>query len=577
MKTTFLYIVFYVMGSLLCAQGAQKYDYNWILGYPSGGISLNFGGVHMDFNDNTVEPERFDIIFPATEPTVLSMSSGHLLIYSNGCTVIGSDHQTIANGDSINYGYIWDQYCEYGYLGTQNQLLLPWPEDTSKAILFHIMRSEDYRIYSVLYTVIGFTPENPHGIVLEKNKALLHMVSGPPLTATRHANGRDWWILLAESSTQHFYSLLLSPSGLTVTDTQATDLPMIQWDWDSQAAFSPDGKWYARFNYFTGLHLFEFDRCTGTLSPPLVSGPLTDPLHTGGGVAFSHDTRFLYVSNIISLFQYDLHAPDILASRTLVGEYDGYLNPFHTTFYQMALAPDGRIYMFSNNGVRSLHVIHHPDRQGTACGFVQHAIEFPVYLDIGAINMPHYRLGPVYDSPCDTLSIRNGPVADFRYETDSLDAYTIRFRNLSYFDPDTHSWDFGDHQSSTLQHPGSHRYETPGKYKICLVVANAHGQDSMCRMIVIRNTTTSVAGQEHAIPLRVFPSPFDDVLYIALTGPAHILQLDWYTMTGTPIWSAYDLHDQASITTTSWAPGMYFYQARLSDGRTITGKAIKSR
>jgi len=86
----------------------------------------------------------------------------------------------------------------------------------------------------------------------------------------------------------------------------------------------------------------------------------------------------------------------------LIGTYDGFLNPFATNFWKMQLAPDCRIYMNSTNGVRSMHVIQHPDRKGLACDFQQHALALPSNNSLGFPNFPNYRLGVTPTYPCDS-------------------------------------------------------------------------------------------------------------------------------------------------------------------------------
>ena len=108
-----------------------KLDYNWILGYPSEIPAEDFGGVRFDFEYNKVNITYFNTICDASEPAVLSTPSGRLLAYANGCNIYNGEHEIMENGDSISFGLNWITYCDYGYPGTQNNLLLPFPGDTN--------------------------------------------------------------------------------------------------------------------------------------------------------------------------------------------------------------------------------------------------------------------------------------------------------------------------------------------------------------------------------------------------------------------------------------------------------------
>jgi len=96
------------------------------------------------------------------------------------------------------------------------------------------------------------------------------------------------------------------------------------------------------------------------------------------GAAILANSRFLYVANDSVVFQYNLRAADINASRITVAICDGFMSPIETAFVSMKLAPNGKIYEVSN-GNDCLHVIENPDSAGLACNFRQHAIITPCY------------------------------------------------------------------------------------------------------------------------------------------------------------------------------------------------------
>jgi hypothetical protein len=79
--------------------------------------------------------------------------------------------------------------------------------------------------------------------------------------------------------------------------------------------------------------------------------------------------------------QYDLLAPDIFATETVIGLWDGFMSAWYRSVFWMAqLASDGRIYVSSAWSTHHWHYIDYPNRTGEACGFVQHGIEFPVLM-----------------------------------------------------------------------------------------------------------------------------------------------------------------------------------------------------
>ena len=266
--------------------------------------------------------------------------------------------------------------------------------------------------------------ENGLGDVINKNQAILQDTFSDFLTAVRHGNGRDWWVMVHKNRSNRSLCYLLDPEGLHDPIMQHLGPKWNYQDWVGQSVFSPDGSKYARTNPYNGLNLFDFERCTGTLSNPLVIDLSADSA-SACGVAFSPNSRFLYLSTGTKLFQFDMQAADIAASRQLIGVYDGFLAPFPTTFYQQRLAPDGKIYMAATNGINFLHVINQPDLPGLGCDFIQHGVEMPAYIDVGLPNFPNYRLYDLPGSSCDTLGIDGGPVSSGEPVAEEAAAFTV--------------------------------------------------------------------------------------------------------------------------------------------------------
>ncbi|MBV6653070.1 MAG: PKD domain-containing protein, partial [Mameliella sp.] len=203
------------------------------------------------------------------------------------------------------------------------------------------------------------------------------------------------------------------------------------------------------------------------------------------------------------------------ATWTLVAVYDGHLDFLPTTFFQGQLAPDGKIYIASNNGVTSLHVIHNPDADCPNCHIEQHGIELPTFNAFSIPNQPNYRLGPIDGSPCDTLDIDNIPLVRWRYEQDTLTPFTVQFYDLSDYEPATWSWDFGEGSSSTDTLP-AHAFPGPGTYEVCLTVSNANGSDTKCKTLEFMEPV-STAQQAQTSPLATaFPNPFRERFSLSL-------------------------------------------------------------
>ncbi|GAB4254708.1 MAG: hypothetical protein Kow0027_20980 [Saprospiraceae bacterium] len=408
MKKTLLFFSFSLFS--LALAGQLKHDYNWVFGYPNSNDPTfpGYGGSLVNFSDSIPQVSWFDIKFDLKANAVISDAEGHLLFYSNGCEVMNWAHQLVENGDSINPGYIHDEFCDTGYPASQGILALPWPGDSTRYCLLHVWTDSTYYYTKFLFTQLEFLSPSDSGRVIKKNQ-LIHGGSFTDLlTAVRHANGRDWWVALPERFSDRIFIYLLDPTGIKLTHTITigqvwTGEPV------GQSVFSPDGTRYARVSALNGINLYDFDRCSGLLSNHRFMDISQDTVYlsTPTGLSFSPNNRFLYATVGYKLWQYDTWAADIAASRQLVAYWDGYLElgVLPTSFFQHMLAPNGKIYIVPPGSSSYLHVIHSPNEPGLACHVEQRAVKLPAYEWWGMPNMPYYNLYDVPGSPCDTLGI----------------------------------------------------------------------------------------------------------------------------------------------------------------------------
>ncbi len=244
--------------------------------------------------------------------------------------------------------------------------------------------------------------------VIEKNISVIQdSISAGQLTAVKQSNGIDWWVIVPQYLSNKYYYFELTENGIENLSEQQIGNPTVKrGEGGGQAAFSPDGTKYIRYTPADGLFIFDFNRNTGQLSNFRFIA-IDDEAFTGG-VAVSPNSRYLYVCSEDFVYQFDLQAADIEASRITVAEYDGYLSPFPTKFFNAQLAPDCKIYINSFATVDVLHVIHSPDEPGLACNFEQHAVQLPFNHARSLPHFPNYRLGPLVEGeapppPCEPI------------------------------------------------------------------------------------------------------------------------------------------------------------------------------
>jgi hypothetical protein len=575
-----IFIIF-LLGLVSLNMKAQREDAVWILGYGGGfqtSYTDSFGLSVLTFDTlnrlNIYNNQACHLNMSGSNSTLCD-SSGHLLFASNAERVYHSGYQIMSNGNNLNVNNA------YGAKQPQGVLSLPIPGQNG---LFLLLVSE-IKVYSselvvgikTYKNIIDLGNDEPltSQVIEKKTTMIADSLEYGQMAAVKHANGRDWWILVPESHSNRYYTMLLDSSGLSIVDTQSVG----NWFYAGlgQAVFSPDGSKYVRVNGVKltdpkYLYIYDFDRCTGKLSNPVYLEYENSGL--GSGCAISPNSRFLYAISRQQIWQYDLYASDVGASKTLVAQWDGYIhnNQFTTTFAMAQLAPDGKIYITTPNSNVYLHVIDYPDRAGLACQVRQRAIRLPNYNDYGLPNHPHFRLGPVDGSACDTLGMDNHPLCNWHWAIEDSTALTeVSFLDLSTYEPTTWHWDFGDGSSSTEASP-QHEYASEGTYQVCLVVSNQYSADTFCQ--VLQLGLSAVTEADAAITCALVPNPADQSIQVILQGNwGDSARFSLFDLQGRLVLESAIVANMQRIETRALVAGTYLYRLNSERG-VLSGKLL---
>ena len=525
--------------SIITSISAQKHDFNWLFGYLDGPKRDSvFGHSMMTFNTQSGNPEiRFDksknIDLLTGNTPCISDFQGNYLFSFNGFELQDTKGKKVPISDSICY---WLGDC-YAFL--QQSLIIPAPGSLNE---FYIINIHDYDIvYNSIPELVGgnisyskILVQNTDHIIVDRFAQVIKKdtFEAQKIIGCKHANGRDWWIIIPMPFINSYYKLLLTPNKIISYGEQITNqLDRIYGL--GIAFFSPNGEYYC--NVYTNrdgdypisfLDFYHFDRCTGLLSNHqrkifadrgYIPNSGNEPIVISSG-AFSPDNKVLYVCENDSIMQYSISEAGTISEKLLIDVYDGFRshlfnNITRPTFIsELQLAPDGRIYGNSSYfDTRELHVINYPNKMGKNCDFAQHSIRLPA-IKYNMPNFPNYRLGPIDGSECDTLGIDNVPWAWWRYDQDTARYRCFEFVDLSAYTPDESEpewyWDFGDGTQSRDTSP-IHCFEKDGIYEVCLIVKNKYGADTLCRTLNVGTLATNDKGKI-VIKTDIFPNPASD-------------------------------------------------------------------
>ena len=388
---------------------SQKQDRIWLFPDSAG----------IDFN-NLSNP--ISIPSNITDPCLVNFSNicdanGNLLFYSTGLEltfnsigVFDKFGNLMEGGDTL-IGYPWV---------SDGSLILPIPGDSTKYYLFVGVRTGSMGNH-MYYNIVDMSQNGGLGKVISRDNPLLSDYVNEKMAAVKHANGRDWWLILMSTNTDSlFHKFLITPDSIIGPIDQKIGSADNPNKFFGHMLFSQDGSKMVAASSNSMLDLYDFDRCSGDLFNYRNLGePVYSVANRYVGCSISPNGNVLYAASVDyqakNLYQFDLTASNIHSTKQMIISYPDTGNMHLIGFYGQKLGPDGKIYVVKANGfgtnsdtynTHHLDVIQSPDNIGLACNYSTNSFDLGNgKAACGLPNMPNYNLGPIHGSICDSLSI----------------------------------------------------------------------------------------------------------------------------------------------------------------------------
>lgn len=399
------------------------FKYLWIIIFS---LCLNFNTQAQYENINWCFGDSCAVNFSSGQPLVtnsviysqecavtISNNQGDLLFYAGDQTfssfysvIKNSLHQTMQNGDSLR--------CSGSY--TNGMIIIPDPGDTNQYYIFHVgPYAPNLYLY---YSKVDMSLQSGLGEVISKNNIIANSINASErVTAIKHGNGRDWWILFKLFGSNEFKTVLVNPTGIAGPFSQFIGSVHSNFlSYAGEFAVSQSGSKIAVVTLSGIVNAFDFNRCTGQLSNWKNLGPSNPGVNQDQfyGCEFSPNENFLYVTTMIPpftrLIQFDLTLP-LPNPDTIYSNVND-----SVSFGQLQLGPDNKIYManvydphWPNSTYDSLNmylgVINNPDFNGISCNFLPYSYYLGGRRSFYSLpNMVNYNLGPLNGSACDTIT-----------------------------------------------------------------------------------------------------------------------------------------------------------------------------
>ncbi len=328
----------------------------------------------------------------ASEGTIsVSDKDGNLMFYSNGGNlpttgaIWNRNHQVMLNGSLAN-----SKACGSAF---QSSISLKQPGSNSRYFMFATDCRENNLLNGLSYNVIDMNLDGGLGGVVQKDVSLIDYTT-ESVIAAKHANGKDYWIIVSKAETDTLYAFQFTRNGIEGVVKSKTGVVSSQ---DAgELKVSANGERLVFAGGSGGTHLYKFDNATG-----VISEPTTLNVSYGYSAAFSPNCEFLYVLDFTQrkIFQYIVTAKNISATKTEIGSSSGFMGA-------MQNGPDGRIYIARRN-TPYLASIENPDLRGTACTFVNNGVALLSNSRFGLPNFPNDILGECSSYPEENVSNYN--------------------------------------------------------------------------------------------------------------------------------------------------------------------------
>ncbi|HKR07464.1 MAG TPA: hypothetical protein VJY62_22710 [Bacteroidia bacterium] len=334
----------------------QKQGNIWYFGGEYSNQSAT--GAGLDFNSGSPVALLNSAMTYTEGSATYCNSGGQLLFYAKGETVYDRTHTIMQNGDTL--GGHWSTM--------QSALIVPVTGDTN---LYYIFNNDGHPTSNgtgLYYSKIDMSLNSGLGGVLNPKAVNLLTNTSEHLTGCKHANGTDFWVITNDYFSTAFSAFRVSAAGVdpaVYTDLgfNAGTIGVIEISpLANKVALKLTG------GPFNGDRmLVDFDNATGIFSNPYPLGP-------GGGTSayntacgFSPDGNLFYDiekdNGADTLYQYDLNAPNIIASKTFAAAL------LNTLRVDMKTGPDGKIYFGGGFYDHYLEAINSPNTPGTGCNY----------------------------------------------------------------------------------------------------------------------------------------------------------------------------------------------------------------
>jgi len=226
------------------------YGYKWVLGSIGDATIYNFGNNNQKYTILNLLPE---VKFFYQSHSNICDTNGNLILLCDGHNIYDSTLNYIDNGKKISFDSIYNHDLGTGARGEQYSIILPLANNIYRVINMGYTDS-----FMVNYGTTSYFPPDRllyHDVDMNANSGAGKVVKKMQefgvggrfcyngMSACRHANGKDWWLIKECFDSLAFYTYLCTSEGMIDSGIQwLSNLPVPYMNpFENQISFNHQG------------------------------------------------------------------------------------------------------------------------------------------------------------------------------------------------------------------------------------------------------------------------------------------------------------------------------------------------
>jgi len=434
-------IVLFSTSTVYC----QKENFNWEMGQHYYGYDSLSTIMTFDTPDGEPIFVRKGIMPAFNAFSSISSPEGKLLLSSNGTYAYSyaGNPQLLSTKDGISklksgpggwngwggwggWGGDYEKYKDSASGVVQATIILKQPGQNNNYYIFTTdkpfptMKNDEVILppsRGLNYSVVDLNLNEGNGQYSSINTRLGKFATIGQMTAVRHANKKDIWILAVEDSSLNIFAYLLTENGIENNAVIST-VNCISASWwigvmkanifGDMIAITRNDPWNLSQESIGKLEICKFDNLNGRIES-LVTLKIGTYYSYPFGLEFSPDGKMIYLSGWDGTGDgnwsgHFLHQMDISTlDENYIKKNTIDITQRHAGYLQ--LAPNGKIYVGSD----SLRVINKPNLKGNLCEYTVSKLDSTYYWWWGwnwglpniLIDQLDFQVNPVQGSFCD--------------------------------------------------------------------------------------------------------------------------------------------------------------------------------